>query len=217
MGYPPKGALRLIPLIGALLSLLAIAWTQVPAEAAHHGGKSLERRYYMYLVRVAKPEPESASVGSMVLHVYHVLNRKYPYDRFVDGMVASRLGEIVDVWVEDVDPDDFFEILIWTRCLGSSAAGELVRYQCNGERLEREPLPNPREELLKGYRGGDVYWLQDRTILRMFPTYTSGDSMAEPHGSPRVLRYDPNRGMWLDCSSQSLFPWLRCPYKLSDE
>lgn len=213
-----KSAFRSIPAICAVFCLLAAVCYTAPA-GAESSGHSIERRYSSYLVRVTQPEPESASVGSMVLHVYHVLNRKYPYDRFVDGQVTSRVGEIMDVWVEDVDPDDFFEILIWTRCLGSGAAGELKRYQCDGKRLEREPLPKPEEGLLKGHRGGDIYWLQGRTILRMFPTYASGDSMAEPGGEPRVLRYEPNRGewgQWLDCTAFPLFPWLRCPYRLGE-
>lgn len=210
-----KSAFRIVPAIGALLCLLATVCLVTPV-GAENSGHSIERRYSSYLIRVSQPEPESASVGSMVLHVYHVLDRKYPYDRFVDGLVTSRLGEILDVWVEDVDRDDFFEILVWTRCLGSGASGELTRYQSNGKRLEREPLPKPGKELLEGHRGGDIYWLQGRTILRMFPIYASGDSMADPGGEPRVLRYDPDRGEWLDCTAHPLFPWLQYPYRLGE-
>lgn len=91
--------------------------------------------------------------------------------------------------IEDLDNDKNPEIYLFTTSVGSQATGSVygVTYINNKAfRIFSGDVENPD---LKGYRGRDSFYIQQRQIVRTYPVYADADPESKPSGGKRTIKY----------------------------
>lgn len=108
------------------------------------------------------------------------------------GKTFSRLRTDVDylaekVWATDLTGDGKPELVIASRSAESEARGALDVYYLDGNAIRRATVPELSDS--SGYRGGDRFHRDGRQIVRTIPVYIDGDTVNNPGGGNRTLRY----------------------------
>ena len=108
---------------------------------------------------------------------------------------------ISDVFVADLDGNGFDEIYIITTSVGSGSYGTVLGFASNKDKsLSMINFPEIQEgdRNFEGYMGHDTFRIEDRTLVRIFPTYYQGDTNQNPTGGKRKLVYGlyPGEAMW---------------------
>jgi len=108
---------------------------------------------------------------------------------------------ISDVLIADLDGSGFDEIYIITTSAGSGSYGTVLGFASNKDKsLSMINFPEIQEgdKNFVGYMGHDIFMIEDRTLVRIFPIYKQGDTNPNPTGRTRKLVYDlfPGEAMW---------------------
>jgi hypothetical protein len=117
------------------------------------------------------------------------------------GEVFEDRDPISDVFVADLDGNDFDEIYIITRSAGSGSYETVFGFASNKDKsLSMIHFPERRkgDEHFEGYMGHDFFRIEDGKLLRIFPLYNQGDTNENPTGGRRKLIYGlyPGEAMW---------------------
>jgi len=145
------------------------------------------------LFAVATPGPgESRSIGSYALRIY-----RNSRDAFVSGLIGIRNGSIASVWLTDLDKDDKPEIAVWISNAGSGSYGELHVYTLEKGELKRILIKEPAFDTVSGYRGHDVFTVENGQLYRAFPRYHATDDMSQPGGGMQRYRLDFPARRWV--------------------
>ena len=98
-------------------------------------------------------------------------------------------GMLQKTAIEDLDNDKNPEIYLFTTSAGTQATGSVygVTYINNKAfRIFSGDVENPD---LKGYRGRDSFYIQQRQIVRTYPVYADADPESKPSGGKRTIKY----------------------------
>ena len=114
--------------------------------------------------------------------------------------MVPRDGAIRQAWFTDLDGDGAPEVAVWCRSTGPDASGRLTLVCINEDdrSLSVEEVPELPSSWARGYRGHDVYRVEQGTIYRTFPVYRSRDTDDAATGGERTLKliYERERWMW---------------------
>ena len=108
------------------------------------------------------------------------------------GEVYADRDPISDVFVSDLDGNGFDEIYIITTSAGSGCYGTVLGLASNKDKsLSMIHFPEAREgdAHFEGYMGHDIFTIEDRKLVRVFPVYNQGDTNEKPSGGRRKLVY----------------------------
>jgi len=108
---------------------------------------------------------------------------------------------ISGVLIADLDGNGFDEIYIITTSAGSGSYGTVLGFASNKDKsLSMINFPEIQEgdKNFVGYMGHDIFRIEDRTLIRIFPIYKQGDTNQNPTGRTRKLVYGlyPGEAMW---------------------
>ena len=108
---------------------------------------------------------------------------------------------ISNVFVTDLDVNSFDEIYIFTISAGSSSFGTILGFASNKDKsLSMINFPEIQEgdKNFEGYMGHDVFKIEKRKLIRIFPIYNEGNTNQNPTGGKRKLVYGLYTGeaMW---------------------
>ena len=108
---------------------------------------------------------------------------------------------ISNVFVTDLDGNSFDEIYIFTISAGSSSFGTILGFASNKDKsLSMINFPEIQEgdKNFEGYMGHDVFKIEKRKLIRIFPIYNEGNTNQNPTGGKRKLVYGLYTGeaMW---------------------
>ena len=108
---------------------------------------------------------------------------------------------ISDVFLADLDGNGFDEIYIIMTSAGSGSYGTVLGFASNRDKsLSMVNFPEAQENdgNFKGYMGHDIYKIEDRKLVRVFPIYNQGDTNKNPTGGTRKMVYGlyPGEAMW---------------------
>jgi hypothetical protein len=108
---------------------------------------------------------------------------------------------ISDVFLADLDGNDFDEIYIITISAGSGSHGTVLGFASNKDKslsMINFPEIQKGDENFKGYMGHDTFKIEDQKLVRTFPIYNQGDTNQNPTGGTRKLVYGlyPGEAMW---------------------
>jgi len=101
------------------MAILAVA--ACATEASRPSGRVLDAAIpgTSTRVAVAEGELEPRSVGSYTLRAYAASDPRFPYDRFIAGIVRPRDGSPERILFSDLDHDGHPEIIVVIRSAGS--------------------------------------------------------------------------------------------------
>jgi hypothetical protein len=167
----------------ALISTIAIA-AEYPTR--------MEQECRDYKVIISEGVGEPRSIGSYDVRIY-----RDRLDSFVAGTLQKRDGSIIKYWVLDMNNHRDMEIIVWIRSAGSGAYGYLDVFEFDGKKLKSIKVSSPPKELLLGYRGRDYFTVQKDGIIRNFPIYTEQDTMSNPTGGKRTLKFLFKKKKWI--------------------
>lgn len=167
----------------------------LPPAMAESTPAPLERRNGDWLLTVEEGLDEPRSIGSYTLRLY-----RNSRDRFVAGMTRPRDGSVQDAWLHDLDGDGRMEVVIWLVSAGSGGYARLDLFTVGGAELVPIELRDPATLSTQGYQGHDRVRLEAGRLIRSFPRYLPGDSMAAPS--------DGNVEYWLDYPTRE---WRSAP------
>ena len=108
---------------------------------------------------------------------------------------------ISDIFLSDLDGNDFDEIYIIMTSAGSGSYGTVLGFASNKDKsLSMINFPEVQEgdNNFKGYMGHDTFKIGDGKLVRIFPIYNQGDTNQNPTGGKRKLVYGlyPGEAMW---------------------
>lgn len=106
-------------------------------------------------------------------------------------------GQVVNAEIEDMNPDGFPELLIYTVSAGSGSYGNVIGYSVNnGKSLSQIYFPDLSEnkDAFAGYMGHDEFTIVETTLVRRFPIYKDGDTNNNPTGGTRQIQYKLKNG-----------------------
>jgi hypothetical protein len=98
-------------------------------------------------------------------------------------------GQLQQTAIEDLDNDKNPEIYLFTYAEGTERTGSVygVTYlKGKAIRIFSGDIDNPD---LKGYRGRDSFYVQQKRIVRSYPVYNEADTDGTPSGGKRVIKY----------------------------
>ena len=171
--------------------LLSILFCILLAGSLGFAEPFTERLYYDgYVATVGEGQDEAASIGTLVIRVYHRNSE-------VAALVDERDGSITNVWLHGSGDGEAFSLIVTTRSAGSGSYGTLAVYDFDRDRLATRNLPLPDPEQLNGYMGHDRYWFQNGQVFRFFPRYRSGDSNSNPTGGTALFLYLVDENSWM--------------------
>jgi len=168
---------------------VVLAGVILPARSAV---PSFDRSYVYggFNVRVAEGTGEAQSIGT------YTVTLTAPDGR-TTIVKADREGTIQGAWVTDLKGTGGLDVVIATRSVGSGSYGALIIYQWAGDSLKPIEVAELSPVQTEGYRGHDVFGLDGRLVVRMFPIYRSNDPNASPSGGIRRLVYDFRNNRWI--------------------
>ena len=193
-----------------------------PADNNCPESQCKESRLGDLLVRASHGNKEFPSIGSYTIVLYRVLNLNFHdvikelkdgtvekdlilqlhqgeesesenFD-FITGLVRPRDGTVVEVWITQLDKGKDPEIIVWTRCAGSGAYGEIDLFRFTGGSLVQ--LESPEEIKLKGYSGHDIFEIKYGKLFRSFPLYKESDPNCSPTGGTAEMVLDFKDMKW---------------------
>ena len=123
----------------------------------------------------------------------------------------ENVDPIADVFVADLDNNNFDEIYIVTISSGSGNYGRVMGFASNKDKsLSMINFPEIKEDekIFEGYMGHDIFSIVDKKLVRVFPIYQKDNTNQNPTGGKRKLVYGlyPGEAMWqLKIEEQSRF------------
>jgi hypothetical protein len=157
-----------------------------------------EARLGDLLVRVTHGNKEAASIGSYMISLYRVYHGSLGEDDdFITGLVRPRDGSVEQVWITQLDKGKEPEIIVWTKCVGSGAYGELDLFRFTGANLVPLPFGSSRGIGIAGYMGHDEFKIKGGVLFRAFPLYKESDCNADPTGGTMKLVLDFKYMKWM--------------------
>ena len=108
---------------------------------------------------------------------------------------------ISDIFLADLDGNGFDELYIVTTSSGSGSYGTVIGFASNKDKsLSRIHFSTKEkgDQDFRGYRGHDIFKIEDHKLVRLFPLYNEGDTNQKPTGGTRKLTYDllPGEAIW---------------------
>ena len=142
---------------------------------------------------VSETHPTGRSLSTI-----EIRTRGFEHD--FQGIYPDR-DPISDVFVADLDGNDFDEIYIVTTAAGSGSYGKVLGFASNKDKsLSMIHFPEIRkgEVHFEGYMGHDAFTIEGRKLVRVFPVYNKSDTNENPTGGKRKLFYGlyPGEAMW---------------------
>jgi hypothetical protein len=104
---------------------------------------------------------------------------------------------IKDVFVTDLDGNGFDEIYVITISAGSGSYGKVIGFASNKDKslsMVYFPEIHTGDENFVGYMGHDVFSIENKKLIRIFPIYWQKDSNDKPTGGVRKLIYGLKQG-----------------------
>jgi len=111
--------MKLLP----LLPLSVLLWVAITL-GADDSSRVIKKALFpgsQKIVVVAEGDFEPRSVGSYSLRVYAGTDARFPYDKFIVGIVRPRDGTVEDVRLSDLDYDGVLDIVVILRSVGTGS------------------------------------------------------------------------------------------------
>lgn len=169
----------------------------VPASQADNGGTTESIEEYttesgkVFRLRVDK------SLGASI-HKVSVETRGF--EKVNDTYQLGEVDPVEDVFLGDLDGDGFEELYITTRSAGSGSYGSIYGFASNRDKSVSEIyVPDPLDmanevALFKGYRGHNIFRIEEGVLVNGFPVYAESDSNAKPTQNNRKVIYTLKHG-----------------------
>jgi hypothetical protein len=155
---------------------------------AQCGGYSKKIIKNNYVVKINIEKGEACSEGTYSLSI------KPPHKK-ITNMTLEREGAVNHVWVEKLEHDKYFSVLVEIQSAGSGSYGELNLYRANKNGVyAQEKLT---EMSFKGYQGHDTYNVENGKITRSFNIYKENDANCCPTGGTAIFNYDFKNNKWV--------------------
>jgi hypothetical protein len=151
---------------------------------------------YHVVTAVSRSEPRS--IGTHQVHLTYPSGARIKFQ-------GERVGMIERIWLDDLDGDEVPELVIWMVSVGSGSYAKIDLYRLADPRLNVESLDPLSEAQAAGYIGHDRLEIVEGRLVRCFPVYRRGDTMAAPTGGERCLCYSMEAGAWRDMEEKA--PW----------
>ena len=108
---------------------------------------------------------------------------------------------ISDIFLSDLDGNGFDEIYIITTSAGTGSYGKVLGFASNNDKslsMINFPEIQSGDKNFVGYMGHDIFRIEYRSLVRIFPIYQQGDTNQNPTGRKRKLVYSlyPGEAMW---------------------
>jgi hypothetical protein len=165
----------------------------VPASQLENGVKNQSIEDYttesgkVFMVRIDKSLGASIQKVSMETRAFDKVNDTY------------QLGEVdpvEDVFLGDLDGDGFEELYITTRSAGSGSYGSIFGFASNRDKSVSEIfVPGPGDlsgqaaAYFTGFRGHNIFCIEDGVLVNRFPVYADSDSNSKPTQNSRKVSY----------------------------
>lgn len=108
---------------------------------------------------------------------------------FLTDIMEEIVGELIIVRITDLNDNDNPELLIFTETRDKHEYWHFYAYEFSDKDWNKVYFPELNEEILRGYKGEDVYRLIGRDMLRRtFPIFAEGDSVTSS-GEERIIEY----------------------------
>jgi hypothetical protein len=125
----------------------------------------------------------AAHTGSFIILHSDSSNTKYT------TTTGDLNGDIVDVYNSDMDVDGNPEILIQAKGKDSTNYTDIYAFEFNDNKAQKLNFPKLTASQKKGYRGQDIFYIEEGKFIREFPIYNGGGQDAKPTGQKRRLQY----------------------------
>lgn len=147
---------------------------------------------------VSRSEPRS--IGTYHVHLTYPSGARIKFQ-------GERVGMVERIWLDDLDGDQVPELVIWMVSVGSGSYAKIDLYRLADPRLKVVSLDPLRGAQAEGYIGHDHVDIAEGRLVRCFPVYRRGDTMAAPTGGERCLWYSMEDGAWRN--TEGKVPWQR--------
>lgn len=84
---------------------------------------------------VAEGDLEPRSIGSYSIRIYSNVDKKYPTDDFICGIIQTRDGVVENVTFADINQDKSKELIVIMRCVGASSTLSADAYSFKDNQL----------------------------------------------------------------------------------
>lgn len=119
---------------------------------------------------------------------------------------------ISDIFLADLDGNGFDELYIITTSAGSGSYGKVIGLASNKDKslsMVHFPPVESGDPNFKGYMGHDVFRLEGRKLVRLFPVYHEGDTNQNPTGGTRYGTVPVAKGFLSKAGPRSCLKWDR--------
>ena len=110
--------------------------------------------------------------------------------------IVLEKNKLTNTFLVDMNGDGFDELIIITTAQGSGGYGEATIFTTTkDEGLTRVIIKDMTEDetkagaLFEGYRGHDVFSIENTTLVREFPMYNASDTESSPTGAKKKVYY----------------------------
>jgi hypothetical protein len=174
----------------ALLSCAVLLWSGGCGSDAELAEASFSAEHEDARARVWIPINEPRSIGTYRVDVSWS-------DGTSDRAEGQRDGMVAGVWLADLTGDDAPETVVAVSSAGSGTYGSVHVYgRLDGE-LTRLQMGALVDSQAVGYRGHDVFSVEDGRLCRSYPVYREGDANAAPSGGEARFWYSFSDGRWV--------------------
>jgi len=162
-------------------------------EEPEHYQRTLNHQDYEIAVSVSGKEAKER--GSYEIAVYGD-------GRLIARLSGRRAGVLESSWIDDLDSDSAFDLILVFRALDEGRSGAIKLYEWTDKLyllpVEIAPLSPPQSQ---GYLGYDHYHVHEGTLYREFPRFPNNDRNATPSAATARYRYDFATSKWIDAES----------------
>ncbi len=168
------------------------ASSEKPKDIQSNASKELKTKTGKTIV-ISETHPVGQSLSTIKISTK---NFEYNYPE-----IYKDRDPISDIFLSDLDGNGFDEIYIITTSAGSGSYGTVLGLASNKDKsLSMINFPEIQEgdNNFKGYMGHDIFKIEDRKLVRIFPIYYQDDTNQFPTGGKRKLVYGlyPGEAMW---------------------
>lgn len=109
---------------------------------------------------------------------------------------SQRRGDLVRVWLDDIDDDGAPDVLVHTVDPDPNAYGYLDLFYLENDRYRVRSFPRLAMDQLAGFRGRDVFAVREGRIYRSYPVFRPEDPDDRPTGGSREFVFDFATESW---------------------
>lgn len=138
-------------------------------------------------IDVVETNPTGASLSTITIT---------PMGFATNTQIILEKNKLTDTFLVDINGDGFDELVIITTAQGSGGYGEATIFTTSkDEGLTRVLIKDMTEDetrpgaLFEGYRGHDVFGIENTALMREFPTYNASDTESNPTGAKKKVYY----------------------------